>query len=162
MGIICGWSWAGSSTCMKPLLEGRWDTSVNACWGFALKLERKDCREASKAYPEGEKLVRSPQAPDKTVTKPLQRLGGTGFEGLFLGGDTEQVSAPLGRGRKAGMLMDFPRPLQNKHLKTQQVIDLQLQRKNPASQTQRKTWAPLTRRKTLARRIQRKIQIHPP
>lgn len=58
--------------------------------------------------------------------------------------------------------MDVPPPLQNRHLKVLQVMDLQLQRKNPSPQSQRKTWVPLTRRKTLVHRIQRKIQIHPP
>lgn len=79
MGIICGWSWTGSSVCMKPLLEGRWVAPINGCWGFALELVRKDCQEASKAHLEGEKPVRSPQAPDKFVTKQLQRLGETGI-----------------------------------------------------------------------------------
>lgn len=58
--------------------------------------------------------------------------------------------------------MDVPAPLQNRHLKALQVMDLQLQRKNPSPQSQGKTRVPLTRRKTLVHQIQRKIQIHPP
>lgn len=102
----------------------------------------KDCWKASRAHPEGGKLVRRPQAPDKFVTKRLQRLGA--------GGDPDQVSAPLrGEGGcKEGMLMAVSPPLQNRPLQPLQVMGLQLPRKNPAPQLQRKTQAPLTRRKT--------------
>lgn len=93
MGIICGWSWAGSSTCMKPLLEGRWDNSFNACWGFTLKLECKDCQEASKAHPEGRSWCGAPKLQTRLSPSGSRDLEGQALRGCSWVG-TQSRSLP--------------------------------------------------------------------